>query len=73
MTLSFFLSSLELLSFCCERRVDGEGGPVEVDVDPTAVPPVPYPGLLGLLRVRVPLPGNVQVIVKSNCHFKWSL
>ena len=46
---------LNLLSFGCEGRVDGEGGAVEVDVDPAAVTPVPYSGLLRLLRVRMTL------------------
>jgi hypothetical protein len=31
-----------------------------VDVDPAAVTPVPYSGLLGLLRVRVALSGKCK-------------
>lgn len=53
--LSFIQIFLNLLSFGCEGRVDGEGGAVEVDIDPAAVPPVPYSSLLRLLRVRMTL------------------
>ena len=49
---------LKLLGLGREGGVDGQGGTMEVDVNPAAVASVPYSRLLRLLRVRVTLPAT---------------